>query len=360
MVDNARADVAAPGGRRPIEKRALRRATIFDVAARAGVSIGTVSHTLSGRRYVAPDTRARVELAIQELGYRRNRIASSLTLQRTTTIGMVIPDVANPFFGELVRGAEDVARADGYCVVFGNSDNDPLEEARYISEFVERRVDGLLVAVAAGGAAAIATVPAGCPIVALDRLPDAFDGDAVLINNQLGMELVVDHLVGLGHHQIGFVGGDPRLSTARDRRLAFEASLKVRVGDPAWVSEGAFSLESGRAQATEVFRITPRPSALVAANDLLALGILDAARAAQVRVPEELSVVGFDDIAYAALAYPPLTTVRQPVREMGVEAAQMLFRRLAGYAGPKQVRVLQPSLMVRESSAAARDAFGRT
>jgi LacI family transcriptional regulator len=330
---------------------ARARITIVDVAARAGVSIGTVSHVLSGPRYVAPATRARVERAVADLGYRRNQIASSLALRRTFTLGMIVPDVANPFFGELVRAVEVTARAAGYCVIFGNSDNDPSQELRYVTEFAERRVDGLLIVSAAGRVQAVGQIPVGCPIVAVDRLPEGFEEDAVIVDNQLGMELVVDHLVSLGHREIGFIGGAPQLSTQQGGRAGFETSLNARIGPPAWISEGAFSLDSGRAQATALFSGARRLTALVAEDDLLALGVLGAARDAHVRVPGDLSVVGFDDIAYAALADPALTTVRQPVAEMGAEAARLLLRRVGGDSGARQVLVLPPSIVVRKSTA---------
>jgi LacI family transcriptional regulator len=349
------------------------RVTVRDVAARAGVSVGTVSHVITGSRRVAPETRRRVQESMAALGYRPNRVARSLILQRTRTLAMVIPDVANPFFGDLVRGVEEVARQRGYSVLFGNSDNDPEQEARYLEEFLERRVDGLLLVVAAGrgvrspepsgdrpdgeaeeGATRgrLAELAAELPVVALDRLPATWDQDAVLVDNEGGMELVVRHLVDLGHRRLAFVGGDPTLTTGRDRRRGFLRALERRGLAPAWVSDGAFSLESGRAQMDALLASSaPPPTAVVAGNDLLALGALLAARERGLRVPHDLSVAGFDDIVYARLADPPLTTVRQPAREMGATAAHLVFRRIDGDESPGQRIVLRPELVVRASTA---------
>jgi LacI family transcriptional regulator len=357
------------------------------VAARAGVSIGTVSHVTSGRQHVAPETRQRVEDAMAALGYRPNRIARSLILQHTRTLGMVIPDVANPFFGDLMRGVEEVARERGHSVLFGNSDNDGDQEDRYVEEFIERRVDGLLIVVAAHRPARpparaavtaeapldprpstdagsegdadlralgrLADLPAALPVVALDRLPDRWSHDAVVGDSRAGVALGVKHLVDLGHRRLGFIGGDPALATGRERRAGFEAALGDLGIRPVWVSDGAFSLDSGRAQAASLFASPPTtwPTAIVAANDLLALGVLLAVRERGLRVPDDVSLIGFDDIAYARLSDPPLTTVRQPAREMGSMGARLVFRRLDGEVGPPEVAVVRPELVVRSSTA---------
>lgn len=341
--------------------REPRRPTISDVAARAGVSIGTVSHVLTGRRFVAPERRELVNRAVADLGYHPNRIARSLTLEETNTIAMVVPDVANPFFGELMRGVEEVARSAGFCVLFGNSDNEPVEERRYLTEFSERRVDGILLAVAAGNGDTGASGPdLTMPVVALDRVPPDWPFDAVLVDNRHGIEQAVAHLVALGHTQIGLIGGDPAQSTGRERLLGFEEAMLRRGLEPAWKSVGSFSLASGRAQAAELLD-RPRsewPTALIAANDLIALGVLAAAREAGVGVPDELSVCGFDDIAYAAIAVPALTSIRQPVREIGAQAARLLFDRIERRAGPAQTRVVRTELVVRQSTGKPRSGLG--
>jgi LacI family transcriptional regulator len=333
----------------------IGRVTVREVAARAGVSVGTVSHVVSGRRRVAEATRERVESAIRTLDYRPNRLARSLLERRTHTIGMLIPDIANPFFGELARAVEREARATGYCVVFGNSENDPDEEARYLAEFVERRVDGMIV-VTATAAPWIERLPADLAMVALDRYPAGWRYDAVLIDNGLGMELAVSHLAALGHRRLGFLGGDSQLTTGRERAIGFRAALARRGLRPAWRSSGRFDLESGRQQAAGMLRLEPgvRPTAIVGANDLIALGALLACRDAAVSVPDELSVVGFDDIPFSTLAFPPLTTVRQPIAELGALAAKLLSQRMRPQGKRRRAKKLvtvRPDLVIRGSTA---------
>jgi LacI family transcriptional regulator len=331
--------------------------TVRDVAAAAGVSIGTVSHVVSGRRRVADATRQRVETAIRSLQYRPNRLARALLERRTQTIGMLIPDVGNPFFGELARAVERTARVAGYCVVFGNSENDQDAEARYLVEFVERRVDGLVVVAAAGDSWAD-RLPSDLAVVALDRFPAGWPYDAVVVDNRLGMELAVAHLAELGHQSIGFLGGDVRLTTGSERASGFRAAVARRGLRPAWRGSGSFSLESGQRQTERLLRLEPskRPSAIVAANDLIALGALRACREGGVAVPAELSVIGFDDIPFAGLAFPPLTTVRQPIDHLGAVAAELLLERMRAERTEAQARVVtvRPDLVVRGSTAARR------
>jgi len=331
--------------------------TVRDVAAAAGVSIGTVSHVVSGRRRVADGTRERVETAIRSLQYRPNRLARSLSERRTQTVGMLIPDVGNPFFGELARAVERAARAAGYCVVFGNSENDLDVEARYLVEFVERRVDGLIV-VAAAGSSWAGRLPPDLAVVALDRVPAGSPYDTVIVDNRLGMELAVAHLAELGHRRIGFLGGDIHLAIGRERASGFRAAVTGRGLRPAWRSTGTFSLESGVRQVERLLQADAAewPSALVAANDLIALGALLACRQAGVAVPDEMSVVGFDDIPFAGLAFPPLTTVRQPIAHLGATAAELLLDRMRGECTEPQGRVLtvRPDFVIRGSTAPPR------
>lgn len=334
----------------------VKDVTVRDVAAAAGVSVGTVSHVVSGRRRVAKATRARVEGAICSLQYRPNRLARSLLERRTHTVAMLIPDVGNPFFGELARAVEREARAAGYCVVFGNSENDPDAEARYLVEFLERRVDGLVL-VASAGASWTDRLPPDLAVVALDRFPAGWPYDAAVIDNRLGMELAVAHLAEFGHRRFGFLGGDPQLTTGRERASGFRAALARRGLRPTWRSSGSFDLESGRRQAERMLRMKPgeRPTAIVAANDLIALGALLACRDARVGVPAEMSVIGFDDIPFAVLAFPPLTTVRQPIAELGTIATQLLIERMRGERTQSLPRVLtvRPDFVPRASTAPA-------
>jgi LacI family transcriptional regulator len=325
-----------------------RRPTVVDVARAASVSVGTVSNVVSGARNVRPETRERVELAIAELGFRPNTIARALIRRRTQTVGMVIPDVTNPFFSDLIWEVERALTEADYAVVFGNSANDPGRERRYLEAFLSRRVDALVVAVTAGAdLELVRALAAEVPTVFVDRLVPP-DVECVVGDNDAGMGLVVDHLVGLGHRRLALVNGDEGLETARAREAGVEAALARHGFELAARSSGSFTLESGDTQAKEL--LAAAPTAVVGANDLLAMGALAAAARAGLSVPDELSVTGYDDIAYAAFTSPPLTTVRQPAGTMGEEAVRLLLARLEGDESPPRRVVVEPELRARAST----------
>ncbi len=327
------------------------KTTIADVARSAQVSTGTVSHVLSGARYVRPETRARVERAIDELGFRPSRIARALTSRRTQTVGMIVPDVTNPFFSDLIWHVERAMNDADYALIFGNSANDAERERRYLEGFLARRVDAAILAVTAGvDSELVRRVAAEIPTIFVDRPVDSI-ADCVVGDNAAGSTAAIEHLVGLGHHRIAFVNGDESLATGRERRVGVEAALRRCGLVLAAGSSGSFTLESGQAQMRKLLAGGGRPTAVCAGNDLLAMGVLNAASAWRLRVPADLSVVGYDDIAYSAFTSPPLTTIRQPGRVLGEETARLLLSRLAGYDGPPRRVVVHPELVVRDSTA---------
>jgi LacI family transcriptional regulator len=312
--------------------------------------VGTVSNVVSGARTVRPETRERVERAIAELGFRPNTIARALIRKRTQTVGMVIPDVTNPFFSDLIWEVERALTEADYAVVFGNSANDPGRERRYLEAFLGRRVDALVVVVTAGADLEfVRGLAAEVPTVFVDRLVPP-DVDSVVGDNAAGTALVVDHLVGLGHRRVALVNGDAGLETARAREAGADAALARHGLQLVARSSGAFTLESGDEQARALLAGAAAPTAVVAANDLLAMGVLAAAAGAGLAVPGDLSVTGYDDIAYAAFTSPPLTTVRQPARAMGEEAVHLLLARLAGDGSPPRRAVVEPELRPRSST----------
>ena len=229
-----------------------RSPTIVDVAARAGVSTGTVSNVLSGSRHVRPETRARVEAAFAELEFRPNRIARALSQRRTSTIAMVIPDVTNPFFAELVRTVEQSLAAAGYAVLFGNAANDADAERRYLTEFADRRVDAIVAATAGVDAEFLHRLGAELPTILVDRVADGWTGDLITDDNHAGMTAAVDHLVALGHRHIGFLDGQPTLSTGRERLTAVRRALRRHGLELTSAAAGPFTLESGYRSAHEL------------------------------------------------------------------------------------------------------------
>jgi LacI family transcriptional regulator len=323
---------------------------VVDVARAAKVSVGTVSNVVSGARNVRPETRERVERAIAELGFRPNTIARALIRRRTQTVGMVIPDVTNPFFSDLIWEVERALTDADYAVVFGNSANDPVRERSYLEAFLSRRVDALVVVVTAGADLDfVRGLAAEVPTVFVDRLVPP-DVESVVGDNAAGMTLVVDHFVALGHRRLALVNGDEGLETARARQAGLEAALARHGLELAARSTGEFTLESGEEQAEALFGRGERPTAVVAANDLLAMGVLAAASSRGLNVPGDISVSGYDDIAYAAFTSPPLTTVRQPARSMGEEAVRLLLARLEGEGNRPRRVVVEPELRVRTST----------
>lgn len=312
--------------------------------------MGTVSNVVSGARSVRPETRARVERAIAELGFRPNTIARALIRRRTQTVGMVIPDVTNPFFSDLIWEVERALTDADYAVVFGNSANDPGRERRYLEAFLSRRVDALVVVVTAGADLDfVRGLAAEVPTVFVDRLVPT-DVESVVGDNDAGMALVVDHLVGLGHRHLALVNGDAGLETARRREAGVDAALARHGLELTARSNGTFTLESGDEQGRRLFDGEARPAAVVAANDLLAMGVLAAAARSGLAVPGDVSVTGYDDIVYAAFTSPPLTTVRQPARAMGEQTVRLLLARLAGDESAPNRVVVEPELRARAST----------
>lgn len=329
---------------------------MLNVARTAGVSPATVSNVLSGAKSVSPETRARVDRAIVELGYRPNRVARALIEHRTRTIGMVVPDIANPFFAEMTRAAEDVLAEAGYALFLGNSSNEADRERRYLEEFRDRQVDAVIVdATSDNDVEQMRELARRLPVVLVDRVPPGWEGDRVAVDNMKGLRLAVDHLANLGHRRIAFVNGDLAVTNGRERRAGFEVAL-ARLGlAPASMTDGAFTFESGHAQAEYLLSLPTRPTAVCAGNDVLALALLLTAREHGLRVPENISLVGYDDSEYARLASPPLTTVRQRASDLGAAAARIALNRVHGGKEAPHTQTWEPSLVVRRSTAAVAD-----
>jgi LacI family transcriptional regulator len=330
--------------------------TSADVARLAGVSLGTVSHVFSGARYVRPETRRRVEHAVAALQFQPNRVAQSLSNRRTNTVGMVVPDIANPYFSELMRGAEDVLGEKDYAVLLGSSDHDRRKERRYFNYLLGRQVDGMIMALsgAVHGDELNGLRQVG-PVVLVVETVAGWEGDAIRGDDESGIEQAVRYLVELGHRRIAMIGGNSTLSSGQRRAAAFrEAASRLGVR-PVAVTDGAYTVESGEAQTTALLRREDRPTAICSGNDLLALGALSAARRLGLRIPSDLSVIGYDDISYAELANPRLTTVAQPAYEIGQRAAAVLLERLFGDKSEPRTVLVDAKLVVRESTSTARN-----
>jgi len=335
--------------------------TISDVARRAGVSTATVSRVLSGIGQARPDTRARVLAAARDLGYRPSGVARSLKLRRTRTVGLIVTDITNPFFPQLVRAVEDAARERDFAVLLCNAAEDPEREAGYLEVLAGRRVDGIIVASAGLGARQAAWITrAPLPVV----LVNAAAGPAaptLLSDNVGGARLALDHLIALGHRSIGHVAGPAGNAAAPDRlagaRLALDAAGLG--ADRLAVAGGDGHVAGGTRATVELLAAVPDLTAVFAYNDLSAIGAIRAIRAAGLRVPSDVSVVGFDDVDLAAYADPPLTTVAQDIASLGRRAVGRLFELIDGDVRPgagSEPTVLPVRLVVRGSTAPPRGA----
>ena len=325
-----------------------------DVAELAGVSASTVSHVLNGTRKVSEDTRERVRLAIEELGYEPNLLAKSLKVSRTFTIGLLISDIQNPFFTSVIRGAEDVALSRGYHLFLCNTDEDPNREDEYVRELSKKRVDGLIVASSASRRNHTLQLRLeDVPFVFMDREVEGIEADTVSVDNRLGMRLIAEHLTQLGHERVGMVSGPLEKSSGHERYHGLRDAL-ADLGLPlhdSLVRFGDFRVSGGREAAEELLRLPEPPTALVVSNNQMTLGALLAVRELGLRVPDEVSVVSFDDMEWAPLANPPLTALAQPTYEMGATAARMLLDKIEKKAtGSPSKLFMEPELVVREST----------
>jgi LacI family transcriptional regulator len=329
--------------------------SIRDVAAAAGVSVATVSRVLSPASADVPmrkETRDKVERAIDELGYRPNDLARALLQHRTAAIGLVVPDISNPYYPPLVRGVEDAASSQGYRVVLCNTDRDPAKISGYLDTLIKTRVDGIVVA--GGGWADVPdrTTVLGnyrTGLVAVGRHLTAHP--SVRIDNVAASRDAAEHLIRLGHRRIAFLGGPASSTTVQDRAQGYRDALKVAcLAGAATVRCGDFTEESGYAATREILGVHPPPTALLCANDRIALGAYAAVADAGRRVPDDVSVVGFDDTPIARYVRPTLTTVAIPTYEMGSAAVRVLLAQLDGNTEP-EVETMPTRLVVRDSTA---------
>lgn len=348
-----------PRATRATAKDGTRPATIYDVARHVGVSIATVSRALNGTGQIAPDTRAQIDDAVRTLGYKPNNLARSLVTRSTQTIALLLPDITNPFYPGLVKGVQDCAHRHGYMVLLCTAEGDPAGEESYLAMLRARQVDGALVDGLQLPKARIgALVDDGFPIVSLDRDIDNAVVPLVQVDNRRGARLATEYLLELGHRRIAHVLGFEGLRITSERRRGYEEALRAAGVDvdPHLVAPGAFTEDGGRAAIDELLDRAGEVTAVFAANDLSAIGVLSGLAKRGIRVPEEISVVGFDDLRLASYVSPPLTTVHQPAEEIGTRAAQVLIDLLQGRRRRQRRILLEPTLVVRGSSGPPRTA----
>jgi LacI family transcriptional regulator len=335
------------------------KVTIKDVARLSGVSPMTVSRVINASERVRPDTRRRVERAISDLGYVPSRLARGLSGRRTGTLALIVPDVANPFFTLIVRGAEDVARRAGYRVLLCDTRADLAVEHEVIEEMLAHRVEGIVIAPVDDRSRSDLRrlVKFGVPYVLIDRTVPGIESDVVLGDSEGGARQLVEHLISLGHRRIGFIVESDQVSTARDRRRGYESAL-AGAGisrDPTLVANAPADPGGGFEGMRRLLELEEPPTAVFTVNNLVALGAIEAVRAAGLEVPDDIALVCFDDIEYASRLYPFLTVMEQPAEAFGTLGTQLLLDRIAGRGAERpRVVVLPAEFVVRKSCGATR------
>lgn len=326
--------------------------TIYDVARHAGVSAATVSRVVNGRPNVDPVLAERVRRALTELEYRPNAVARNLRKSRTTLWAVIISDVGNPFFTAMVRGVEDVAQKAGFSVVLCNSDEDPAKEGKYVTAALDDQMAGVIISPSGRATHVNRLVDARVPVVVIDRQLRGIAVDTVLVDNEHGAELATAHLIDSGYERIACITGPRRLSTAAQRLRGYQRALRGhrRAVREELVRYADFREGGGYAAMEALLRQDSPPDAVFAANNLMTVGAVECLVDQGVRIPEEVGVVGFDNIPWAHLVRPSLTTVGQPTYELGRTAALLLAERIAEPSRPASSVTLHTQLHVRESS----------
>jgi len=326
--------------------------TIRDVAKLAGVAPITVSRVINNNGYISEPTRKRVTAAIKKLGYVPNSLARSLRSRRTGMLALIVTDITNPFFTLIARGVEDTANDAGFSVIFCNTDESEVKEQEYVNLLLQKQVDGILLVPARSTASSLRLIQAqGTPLVVIDRRIPGVHVDTVRCDSEDGAYRLVQLLVKLGHRRIAVLSGPQGVSTADDRVAGYKRALAEAGPTPPapLVYCGSYTYASGSELAKQMLAAEPRPTAVFAANNFIAMGALKALQEAGVRVPEDIALVSFDDLPPAMVTSPFLTVVAQPAYEMGRVATNRLLAQLAGSKSRKET-VLPTEMIVRQSS----------
>ncbi|CUH95942.1 hypothetical protein P22_2030 [Propionispora sp. 2/2-37] len=329
------------------------KTTIKDVARAAGVSIATVSRILNGSGIVSPQLMKKVQTAVETTGYYPNAVARALKIKESKSIGLIIPDIENPFFPALVRGIEDAARKHDYAVILCNSDGYAAEENRYIHFLYSKQVDGVIFTGGIHGDENLALLSElALPVVTLDRQSNVANVNSVGVDNYYGAMLAVRHLIEQGAEKIAFLGGAARLSVAAERFQGYQDALAEEgiLFSSNLILHGEFTFDSGYQNAARLLKNEESFDAIFAANDLIAFGAMECLAERGIKVPQEVMVAGYDDIWMARWYKPSLTTVRQPVYQMGQKAVDILLTLLSDKDRAVQAEKFRPELVIRNST----------
>ncbi|MBW5447782.1 substrate-binding domain-containing protein [Cohnella sp. CFH 77786] len=336
------------------------KATIYDIAKEAGVSITTVSQVINGKGKISEERRKEIFRIMERLHYQPSVIAAALTGKKTYTLGLIVPDISNPFFAEMARAVEDQGHRSGYSLMICSTDNKDDRVQSYLTLMRKKRVDGIIIGTGMDDERMLnPLVEAGIPIVLIAREMPSQAVHTVIVDDGVGGGLVARHLLEQGHRRMAILAEHPKVSSSRNRIIGF----KQAVDEAGMILENNgirycdYTVEDGKRKALELLGEAVRPTALFCCNDLLAIGALQAAKELDIRVPDQLSVVGFDNTILASVTDPPLTTVAQPIERMGKIAVDLLMQELTDPSVIKQRIVLRPDLVVRHSASSSRPDF---
>lgn len=325
-----------------------------NVADAVGVSKQTVSAVIDGKQGITDETRVRVLEVVDRLGYRPDSVARSLRTGRTRTIALVLSDISSPFHSEMAAATEGCLRALGYRLILYNTEDDVEREAAYFNDAIDRAVDGVIFISATDENRGLAALEAaGIPYVAIDRIPDPYTGPSVTLDNEKAGRIAAEHLIDLGHTRIAHITGPSWVRMTRERLVGVRQVIDGRATEIDLVVENAedWRSHSGHDCMQHILARSPLPTAVFASGDLLAVGTMLAIREAGLHVPDDISVVGLDDLTIAAYQNPPLTTVRQSLTELATLGSRMLFNILDNKEPEQQEIVMEPVLVVRQSTA---------
>lgn len=333
------------------------KVTIYDVAEKAGVSITTVSRVINNTGRISEKTKQKVLKVMEEMRYQPSVVASALTGKRTRTIGLIIPDVANPFFAEIARRVEDRGRELGFNLLMCNTDNNPETEEMYLEVMKQKRVDGIIIGTTTSHYREVQNLlKEQFPVALIAQDIPELVIDVVSVDDFLGGYQATSHLISLGHHQIAIIVGDQNRTSDKYRLQAYRQALEDNgIGyDERYVFRTDYSIEGGKRAAYQILQLAKRPTAIFCCFDYLAVGVYQASRELGVHIPNDLSVVGFDNTLLATIIDPPLTTIAQPVDEMGRQVMDLLVAEIEGEKQTKKRIILSPELIIRQSTQESR------
>ncbi|MDQ0723173.1 DNA-binding LacI/PurR family transcriptional regulator [Paenibacillus sp. W4I10] len=329
------------------------KATIYDIAREAGVSIATVSQVINGKGKISEKRRAEIMEIMERLHYQPSAIAAALTGKQTYTLGLLVPDISNPYFAELARAVEDRSRQLGYSVVICSTDNKDERVERYLNLLQQKRVDGMMIGTGIDNAEILSPLlQQSIPVALIARHMPSLSVHTVTIDDILGGALAAEHLLELGHTRVAVLSEPSKVSSSQERVRGFRETL-IEAGhtlEPNQIRESAADLSSAKKEALLLLGEKDHPTGLFCCNDIQAIGALQAAKELGLSVPEDVSIIGFDNTILASVTSPPLTTVAQPIEELGHRAVDLLIEELKDEQKEPQKIVLKPELVIRESA----------